>query len=775
MSENSTTQSHAPRVEIALHTAADHNLLVRTLDADGLESERLNRDYSADHEADLLIIDPPSLQRLRGHIVRLRDKASPAVLPVLLLAQNAQISQEVIRRELGHTVEDVLRLPSTGLEIRARVRNLLRLRQLSLRQLREHDLTRQSLDGVARALRTLHACNELMLRETTEDGLVSAVCHIIAQSKEYALAWAGFAEHNAQTGSNIIIRAAAGPAANYTDDLEVRWNDCAKGRGPVGRALATGETQRVADLTIDPSVEPWQAQIEAWGLRAMIALPLRPQHGTAGVLVVGSLQPGDFKAEERQLLERLATNLAFGIDKLRIKRERERQETEIRQLAYSDALTSLPNRRALLHHLEQVVANDEDQAVAVLFIDLNDFKLVNDALGHAAGDEVLKRAARRIQRTLRQGDLVARQGGDEFIAVLVDDPHSPAVAAEEGIQRLTRGAEALAGRIIEILQRPFDIEGYRHRVGASIGISLLPYLSADAATVIDQADMAMYQAKQTGKQLAFYAPDIGQDRQQRLSIEAQLHYALEAEEFYLHYQPIWEIDGGRIVGVEALLRWTNAAGRVVPPGEFIPVAEEIGLIGPLGDWVLVTAARQLASWRRDGIDIYMAVNLSVSQLQGVEASQHIHDLVIGEDTKPGWWLLELTEDMLMRAPEEVAEAMHALSNAGFRLALDDFGRGYSSLARLQLMPLEVLKIDKLFVDRLCKDASGGGVVRAIIDLGRNLSMRVVAEGIEADEQRDRLAALGCRWGQGFLISAARPPGEIPALIKQCEQTQGLRA
>ncbi|WP_281380504.1 putative bifunctional diguanylate cyclase/phosphodiesterase [Halomonas stenophila] len=450
--------------------------------------------------------------------------------------------------------------------------------------------------------------------------------------------------------------------------------------------------------------------------------------------------------------------------------ERERQQQEIYKLAYRDPLTDLPNRRFLLHRLNQLVASTGGlPQAAVLFLDFNDFKLVNDALGHAAGDKILRRAARRIQHTLRDGDLLGRQGGDEFIVVMIDNPRDAQACEEDGMRRLVVGAEALAGRIVKALEQPFAIQGHRHHLSISIGISLLPCCTTVPEWVIDQADMAMYQAKKQGHQLAFYSPGMEQQRLQRLSLESRFYHALECEEFQLHYQPIWEIDSGRLVGVEALLRWTDAVGNRISPGEFIPIAEDLRLMGSLGDWVLKTAARQLVDWRARGITLSMAVNLSVSQLQGRQAAEHIRDQVVANGTQPEWWHLELTEETLMHEPEEVEEAMNVLSDWGFHLALDDFGRGYSSLARLQSMPLDILKIDKLFVDRLDGDSAGEPIVQAILDLARHLSIHVVAEGIETIAQRDRLWALGCHWGQGFLVSGARPADEIEQMI-ETEQT-----
>lgn len=769
MSGTSEPRDDAARVGVALGNPADRQLLSEALGSRGIGVADIAEGAAAAGGEDLLIVDAAALHRLRDRLARWRAEAYPVVLPVLLLARGEHVSPARIARELGRTVEDVLRIPTTAPELHARVANLLRLRELSRVQQEEHRTTRQILDGVSRALRTLHASNEEMLHGTSEKGLIDAVCEVIARSEGYSLAWVGFAGPETGRPSGITLRSVAGRASAYTESLAVSCDESAHGRGPAGQALATGETQVVPDIRREPSMRPWRARATAWGLRAVIAMPLQPQHGPPGVLVVYSDEPEDFGNEERQLLERLAGNLTFGIDRLRMKAERERQEAQIRELAYSDTLTGLPNRRFLLDRLEQLGrGGGEHEAAAVLFIDLDDFKLVNDALGHAAGDALLERAARRIQGTLRHSDVVARQGGDEFIVLMVDDPRQPPVDCKDDRGRLARAAEAMAARIIETLRRPFHIHGHRHHLGASIGISLFPYLATEAATVIDQADTAMYQAKQLASRTAFYAPHIGERRHERLSLEERLHRALETEEFRLHYQPIWEMRSQRIVGLEALLRWTDPEGRTVSPAKFIPVAEEIGLMDAIGDWVLSTAARQLAGWRAQGLELFVAINLSVSQLQGTRVATHIRDLTRAAGTEPGWWSLELTEEMLMREPEVVEETVHALSGYGFSMALDDFGRGYSSLSRLQSMPLRTLKIDKAFVDGLAHDEPRERIIKAIVDMAGHLSMNTVAEGVETEEQKERLAKAGCRWGQGFWLSPARPAEEIPELVARYE-------
>ena len=763
-----TTASDYPatvHVKVMLRNPADGRMLAEALHESGMTVERTTEIADGSDDIDLIVVDPHALDASGDTILRIRQDAHPMVAPVLLVASKSEGRQGWIQRELGHRVDDVVELPTTGPILQARVWNLLQLGTLSRMQARQTRQTQQRLDGVNRALKTLNACNEVMLRESTEDGLIASVCQVITQAEGYALAWVGFLDAPGGDPDVVAIRCASGVAASYTDAVAVRADDTPEGNGPAGRAIKTGSTQVIGSMVDEPSLAPWHEQITRWGLGATIALPLRPRQGPRGVLAVCSYAFDDFGHQECALLERLADNLTFGIDSLRTHREREAQSEKVRQLAYSDALTQLPNRRSLLEWLEHVIGGaGRDHVAAILFIDLDGFKLINDALGHTAGDEVLLTMARRIQRSLRSTDLVARQGGDEFIVVMIDNPRQPTDPDLSAEARLARNAQGLAERILAALRQPLHVRGHGHRLTASVGISLLYSQSNDAETAIDHADMAMYAAKGTNEPIRFYSSEIGSHRQQRLALESRLHHAFENEAFQLHYQPIWNIETGQIVAVEALLRWQDTDGQQISPGTFIPVAEEIGLLQPIGEWVITEASQQLTQWRAAGLDLSVSINLSASQLQGLDAAQRISEQFAPHGADPRHLILELTEETLMHSPAEATAAMQELSEAGFRFALDDFGRGYSSLARLHHLPLDTLKIDKLFVDGLGGSHTDGRLVRAIIGLARELSLSVVAEGIETPEQEHALAAMHCDRGQGFLLSPALPPDQIPPLV-----------
>jgi len=728
-------------VAIAMGSGPNRTLLENLLGRHGCEVAPFDPEAVV---PDLLVVDEGMLHRLRPRIKALRAEAAPDLLPVLLLVETGRLP----RNEPGTCTEDVLRLPTTSAELAARLRNLLQLREITRRQLLESSISEALLNGAA-----------------GEHDLFSAICGKITHARGPRLAWGAIVNMDAQSGAILGLGEQEVAYDSYASasGIRTRWAEMTWEVDLIARAIATGEPQTV---TADEDGSPWSADLRDWYVGAVLAFPIDPGHGPAGVLMVYLAAPCDDMAATVQFLSRITGQLAAGVGRLRLSKERQYQSEQVQRLAYTDPLTDLPNRRALSSRLAQVVADDGETSAAVFFIDLNNFKLVNDSLGHSVGDKLLQDIARRLRGALRDGDMLARQGGDEFILVMIHGPRAPRPAGADPCADLAREAEALASRIIDLLAEPFNLNGYRHRLSACIGISQLRAPCKDPETVIDQADMAMYRAKESNEAVIFYSEEMEVARRHRLSLETRLHSALERDEFTLHFQPIWSLESGRVTAVEALLRWTDCDGRRVPPSEFIPVAESLRLMKTLSDKVLTIAARQLHAWREQGLDLRMSVNLSVSQLQGTADAQHIHELIIAEETLPEWWILEVTEETLVREPIHVEEALRTLGAKGFKLALDDFGCGYSSLGRLQSLPLDILKIDKVFVERLSQPGRPAPFVRAIIEMARTLSMEVIAEGIETKAQHDILRELSCGHGQGFLFSAACPAEQIPALARR---------
>ena len=430
--------------------------------------------------------------------------------------------------------------------------------------------------------------------------------------------------------------------------------------------------------------------------------------------------------------------------------ERKRYEQHIAQLAYEDPLTGLPNRASLQELLGDTVAHAQGAArsVALLYIDLDDFKLVNDSLGHAAGDELLRAVAARLTQLTREGDILARHGGDEFLLLLRD------LGSEAGA-----AATAVAEKMIAALEEPFWVDNAELWIGASVGISLLPGDAPDAEGMLKNADAAMYQAKNGGRgRYALYRTG-GPDPGIKLGLTTRLRRALANDEFELHYQPLVDLADMSVVCVEALLRWREG-DRLIAPGDFIPVAEETGLIEPIGEWVIWQACAQASAWERNGFHPRVTVNISPRQLLRPDFTQIVAEAIHHHGLEPGRLVAEITETAFMRHGGRGSEAISALHELGLLLAIDDFGAAYSSLSRLRELPVDILKIDRSFLVAVPTDPAAGEIVDAILSLARALDVIAVAEGIERDDQLEFLRERGCRLGQGFRLGRPVPANEL---------------
>ena len=436
--------------------------------------------------------------------------------------------------------------------------------------------------------------------------------------------------------------------------------------------------------------------------------------------------------------------------------ERKRAEERIEELAYRDVLTGLPNRLLLADRVAQAItqAGHHGDRVALLFIDLDQFKRINDSLGQDAGDRLLQAAAGRLAAGLREGDTLARYGGDEFVVAL------PAIAD-------AAFASAMAQQVLDTLAVPIAVGSQKLRVGASIGIAMYPEDGRDAATLVHNADTAMSHAKTAGRgQIHFFQPDMTQRARRRLQLERDLHHALERNELALAYQPLIDADSGRIVGAEALLRWQHGTVGEITPSEFIPIAEECGLIVPLGEWVLDRACMQARQWQRDANPRFsIAVNLSARQAMQADLPEVVERALAHSQLARGTLELEITEGHLMQSDEATLATLQRLrSGAGALLVVDDFGTGYSSLGYLRRLPIDKLKIDRSFVGDLATRPEDRALVAGIVSIARALDLGVTVEGIETREQFDRVHALGCGTVQGFLVGRPMPAKEFSLLF-----------
>jgi diguanylate cyclase (GGDEF)-like protein/PAS domain S-box-containing protein len=417
-----------------------------------------------------------------------------------------------------------------------------------------------------------------------------------------------------------------------------------------------------------------------------------------------------------------------------------RAEEALRHQALHDQLTSLPNRILVLDRLEQALrtARRTGKPVALLLMDLDRFKDVNNTFGHASGDLLLRQVVEQLRCVLRESDTIGRLGGDEFAILL------PGVDA--------RGAELTARKLLNVLRRPFEVEGHLIDIGGSVGIVLYPEHGHDANTLLQRADVAMYVAKRAASGLAMYEPDRDPYTPGRLVLVRELRRAIEIDQLVLHYQPKASLETGATEHLEALVRWNHPHRGEMPPEAFVSLAENAGLIKSLGFWVLNTALRQCHAWRTSGHEVSVAVNLSPRTLHDPELVETIAEMLARWRVDPGWLEMEITESALMDDPESAMQTLTRLHSMGLCIAVDDFGTGYSSLSYLTRLPADQIKIDKSFVLDMAENDDSAFIVRSVIDLGHNLGLDVVAEGVENQKTWDMLAGMGCDFAQGFHLS-----------------------
>ncbi len=437
--------------------------------------------------------------------------------------------------------------------------------------------------------------------------------------------------------------------------------------------------------------------------------------------------------------------------------ERKRYQEELEFQASHDSLTGLPNRALLVDRLKQTLhaARRNSRVVAVAFVDLDHFKLINDSLGHHVGDRLLLDMAARLRACVRSQDTVARQGGDEFVLVLADQPDEAA-------------ATLVIRRVLEAISQPWAGEHGEYSISCSIGVSLFPRDGMAAETLLKCADLAMFKAKDIGRNtFQFFTPELNSAVIDRLDVVNNLRRGLERDEFLLHYQPRVDLASGRIVGAEALIRWQRPEQPLTPPGQFIPVAEESGLIVPIGAWALRAACIQNLAWQAKGLPpIVVSVNLSPIQIRRAGLVGEVAAALRDTGLEPRWLELELTESSIMQDADRINRAMAELKALGVEIAVDDFGTGYSSLSYLKRFPVDRLKIDKSFVQDVNHDPDDAAIARAIIGLGHSLNLRVVAEGVESEAQLDFMRAHGCDEIQGYFFSRPVVAAEFEAMLRR---------
>jgi len=521
----------------------------------------------------------------------------------------------------------------------------------------------------------------------------------------------------------------------------------ASGQGLVRRIYKTGQPVWITDISQYKGLQRASLLIKA-GLHGAFGFPLR--HGKE---VLGAMEffHSDVREPDDMLIQ-ITRSISDQIAQFVV---RQKAEERVRRLAHYDELTGLPNRTMFNERVSHALtrALRTARTLAILFIDLDRFKNINDTLGHEAGDRVLKEVADRLRGCLRESDTVGRLGGDEFV-VLIEEPPRPVNAA------------LVAQKILAAMGTPFLVQAQEFHITASIGISTYPDDAADMQTLMKDADIAMYRAKEQGKNnFQFYSAQINAHSIERLSLESGLRRALERDEFLLHYQPKLDIRSGRITGVEALLRWQQPVQGLIPPAQFIQLAEETGLIVPIGAWVLKTACAQNKAWQLEGLaPVRVAVNLSPRQFAHENLLEDVARVLEQTGLDPAFLELEITESVVMQNPEQAVVLLNRLKALGIHLAIDDFGTGYSSLSYLKRFPLDTLKIDRMFIRDLPDDSDDAAITQAIIAMARSLRLSVVAEGVETAAQLSFLRDCECDEIQGFYFSRPQPENDIALLL-----------
>jgi diguanylate cyclase (GGDEF)-like protein/PAS domain S-box-containing protein len=606
---------------------------------------------------------------------------------------------------------------------------------------------RRRIARLSRVREFASAINSALVRLRSRDELFAEICRIAVQVGGFAGAHVGLLEAStlevrwtATSGTGARWKTGTGSGVSAREDHE-------SGHGVIGRSLRTKRAALWNDVAQDAGVRDREVLLQS-GIRALGSFPLLIDEGAVGVVCLDAREAGFFDSDEMRLLEELTANIAFALE-LMAKQER------ISYLALYDTLTGLPNRMLFQERLTPSIesARLENERLALVLIDLERFKAINDTLGQHTGDHVLQAVAQRLREW---------EGGVEGVARLGSNLFAIRLHAVSGAEDIARRFDQAAARF---LGAPFQIDGHEVRLAAKAGIAIFPDDGPDAGILFRNAEAALKRAKETGERYLFYAPSINARISEQVELEHRLRKAVEHREFFLHFQPKLDLATRRIVGLEALMRWHGPDGALVSPAVFIPVLEQTGLILEAGQQVLAAAKQAYADWSAAGLNPpRIAVNVSALQLRRRSFVEDVRAALGSVGSDAGGVDLEITESLLMSDVDESIGKLLEVRRMGMRIALDDFGTGYSSLAYLSKLPLDALKIDRGFVRGMTENAGDTSIVSTIISLGQSLRLKVVAEGVETEEQAELLRLLRCDQAQGFLFSRPVPAEEIRALL-----------
>ena len=615
--------------------------------------------------------------------------------------------------------------------------------------------TERALQRLNRDLRLLSDCNMALVHAQDEPTLLREICRLSVESGGYSLAWVGFAQQDEDR--SVTVAAECGDRNGYLAQVNISWADTARGRGVVGTAIRTGQPSLVTDIPRDPRMQPWAAKAAELALQSCVALPLICDARVLGTLTLYAREPDAFDTNELNLLMELANDLAYGISALRARAEHAEVKARVDFLSHYDPLTHLPNRLLLGDRFAHAatVARSEQRTLTLLYLDLDHFKHINDSLGYAVGDQVLVLAVERLRQCLPPSATISRMSGDEFVVLLT------------GPDDLARIA-GLADTVSKAFNEPFQVGEHALNASCSIGIALFPTDGDDFDTLFRHAHTAVNSAKEAGRNAyRFFSHEMNAGLVDQIRLTGALAQAVRREEFRLHYQPQLDLRSGHIVGVEALVRWQHPEAGLLPPGQFIALAERSGHIIQIGEWVLREACRQGRVWA-DALPQppVVAVNLSALQFKRGDVLALVREALRASGLPAHLLELELTESILLQDVDSTIATLQGLKALGVKLSIDDFGTGYSSLSYLKRLAVDKLKIDQSFVRDMLTDADGASIVKAIVQLGHNLQLTVIAEGVETPAQRQVLTDIGCDEAQDYLIGRPATADACQALLMQ---------
>lgn len=605
----------------------------------------------------------------------------------------------------------------------------------------------EEAESANRSMRLLSASNQTLLRSIDEEEQLSQVCRIAVEIGGYSTAWVGLALHDED--KTITPLAWFGIEEEKLAQAQMSWADNERGASAMGTAIRTNSIQIRQDILHDPSLAPWHDSARKRNHQSAIALPLSVQGEVIGALAIYAAEPHAFQKDEVELLNELTSDLAFGIQTVRLRRAHEKAQAHVQQLAYYDRLTGLPNQFKFMEELDRSVAAAavESQTFSLLLLDLNHLHEINETYGHTLGDQVLVRVAQQLLEVCGQDYFVARFGGDFAIIC-------------PGIDQTT--SATLGEKILAVITTPFHLSGHCLTISGNIGMVLYPEDGKGASELLSKVDLATSRVKAAGGGFCFYRPEMGEHLARTLKVARRLEHSIQENMLQLFYQPKVDLLTGQMNGAEALLRWHDSVLGWVSPAEFVPIAEDRGMMVELGSWVLRTACYQIRQWQ-DKEDFHpgkIAVNVSARQLEAPDFLSRLIGIIEETGVSPDCLELELTESLLMTDPERIIGTLNKLKDRGFSLAIDDFGTGYSSLAYLKRFPVDTLKIDRAFVRDMLEDQNDRAIVATVVAMAQQLGLTTVAEGIEEEGQRKVLLQLGCLQGQGFHFCRPKPPEQF---------------